>query len=50
MDSLMDRALQMLNGMIDEGWEYPEAEFRVLSRLDLSPSQVDQLQQLYDEQ
>lgn len=40
----------MLNKLIDEGYEYPEAEFRVLSRLDLSDSQADQLKQLYDEQ
>lgn len=50
MESLMDKALQMLNGLIDESCEYPEAEFKVVWELDLSPSQVDQLQQLYDEQ
>ncbi|WP_255345118.1 hypothetical protein [Acaryochloris sp. CCMEE 5410] len=40
----------MLNKLIDGGCEYPEAEFKVVWELDLSPSQVDQLQQLYDEQ
>lgn len=50
MESLIDRALQMLNKLIDGGCEYPEAEFKVVWDLDLSPSQVDQLKQLYDEQ
>lgn len=50
MNSVMDRALQMLNELIDGGREYPDAEFKVVWELDLSDFEVDQLRELYDGQ
>jgi hypothetical protein len=50
MKNNTDDALQMLNAWIEKGCEYPDAEFKVAWELNLSPSQVDQLRQLYDEQ
>lgn len=50
MKSNMTEALTMLNKLIDQGVEYPEAKFNVSIALDMGDRQIERLQVLYDNQ
>jgi hypothetical protein len=43
-------ALQMLNRLIDAGFEYADAEFKVAIALNMNGNQVNRLRDLYDHQ
>lgn len=43
-------ALNLLNRLIIEGVEYPEAEYRVAIKFNLNRSQINKLRELYDKQ
>lgn len=43
-------ALNLLNKLIVEGIEYPEAEYRVATKFNLNQSQINKLRELYDKQ
>lgn len=50
MKGSMTEALTMLNKLIDQGVEYPEAKFKVSISLAMSDRQIKRLQVLYDGQ
>lgn len=44
------RSLEYLNQLIKEGYEYPDAEFTVSVKHNLSDKAVIELRKMYDEQ
>lgn len=50
METKLTSALHILNRLIDDGIEFPNAENAVTRWFSLSDSQVVQLRHLYDEQ
>ncbi|WP_181256772.1 hypothetical protein [Merismopedia glauca] len=45
-----DAALDLLIRLIEDGIEYPDAEFRVAVTFELTETQIERLRQLYDQQ
>jgi hypothetical protein len=50
METKLTSALHILNRLIDDGVEFPDAEHKVTRWFSLSDSQITQLRHLYDEQ
>lgn len=50
MSKIMEKALNMLNELISEGKEFPDAEWKVCKTFLLSEKQMTKLVELYDQQ